>query len=126
MVINAIVQTQAKIQEGNMKNYLISGKFREILIRLIDNPFGETPLSELYDVIPFVDGEQEVFIEDGHCFVRHTNTYATFFNTDEKTIDNYELIRRIVVRYNIELQGQDERSKRYFVDEIKALLLKTK
>lgn len=109
-----------------MKNYLINGKFREILIRLIDDPFGETKLSELFDVIPFEDGEQELFIEDGHCFVRHTNTYATFFYTDGKTIDNYELIRRIVMRYNIELKGQDDRAKQAFIDEIKALLMKEK
>ncbi len=109
-----------------MKNYLISGKFREILIRLLDNPFGKTDLAELCDVIPFEDGQEEIFIEDGHCFVRHTNTYATFFYVDGKEIDNYELIRRIVMRYGIELQGQDERSKAHFVDEVKALLLKEK
>ena len=109
-----------------VKDYVINGKFRELLIRLIDDAFGQTEEYELYDIIPFEEGEREVFIEDGRCFVRHNLTYATFFFVENNKIDNYQLISRIVNFYNIELEGDDERAKAHFVEEIKSLLLKEK
>ena len=109
------------------KNYVIDGNFRKILLRIIDNPFGASNVDDLKDIIPFEvpDGE-EIFIEDGRCFVRHNNSYVTYFYTDGKTLDNYELIKRIVMKYGVHLNGEDERSKQHFVEDVKSLLTRTK
>ena len=109
------------------KNYIVDGNFRKILIRIIDNPFGKTKISELTDLIPFESPTgEEIFIENGRCFVRHNNVYVTYFYTDGEYLDNYELIKRIVMKHNIVLRGQDERAKDHFVEEVKLLLSKTK
>lgn len=109
------------------QNYLLDGNFRKILLRLIDNPFDKTKLTELSDLVPFesMTGE-EIFIEDNRCFVRHNINYVTYFYVENDEIDNYELIKRIVMKYNIYLNGQDERSKNNYIEEIKMLLSKTK
>jgi len=109
------------------KNYLIDGNFRKILLRVIDNPFGQTRVVDLCDLIPFeAPTGEEIFIEDGRCFVRHSNVYVTYFYTDGENLDNYELIKRIVNVHNVTLLGNDEKAREKFVDEVKILLLKTK
>ena len=109
------------------KNYLIDGNFRKILLRIIDDPFGKTRVADLCDLIPFeVPNAEEIFIEDGRCFVRHSNVYVTYFYTDGQTLDNYELIKRIVMVHNVYLYGNDEKSKAKFVEDVKNLLLKVK
>lgn len=109
------------------KDYLIKGHFRNILLRVIDDPFGKIRVSDICDLIPFENEQgEEVFIEDGRCFVRHSNVYVTYFYTDGQTLDNYELIKRIVMIHNVVLYGNDEKSKAKFVEDVKNLLLKVK
>ncbi len=109
------------------KNYLIDGNFRKILIRLLDDPFGKTRIVDLADLIPFEnENGEEIFIEDGRCFVRHNDIFVTYFYVDGEYLDNYELIKRIVIKHNLSLNGFDERSKQHFVDELKVLLMKLK
>ena len=109
------------------KNYLIDGNFRKILIRLIDDPFGKTKITDLGDVIPFEnENEEEIFIEDGRCFVRHNNVFVTYFYVDGEYLSNYELIKIILIKHNICLNGNDARSKEHFIEEIKAILKKQK
>ena len=109
------------------KNYIVDGNFRKILIRLIDDPFGKTKITDLGDVIPFENEKgEEIFIEDGRCFVRHNNVFVTYFYVDGEYLSNYELIKRIIIIHNISLNGNDAHSKEHFVEEIKELLKKQK
>ena len=108
-------------------NYIINDNFRKILLKALENPFGSSAIADFENLIPFESPTgEEIFIEDGRCFVRHNNNYATYFYTDGKTLDNYELIKRIVMKYGVSLNSSDERSKQHFIDEVKMLLMKTK
>ena len=108
-------------------NYMMCDNFRKLLTILLENPFGKTKIEDFGSLIPFENKDaEEVFIEDGRCFVRHNKTFVTYFYTEGDYLDNYEFIKRIVNKYNIALNSFDNRSKQYFIDEIKNLLDKNK